>query len=103
MDERNFIIEWNRPKRFSVKYPSYSEIDYSDVFDDLDLDKEDEPNLVLLCVFLPLLCVIFFGSIISNVTILMVFARKQALRTTSNRSHCKGNEFSGFFQKKIPN
>ena len=83
---------------FSADHP-YSHSDYSDFSDYSDIWEDDDKDLligddpsdaptysvVFLCVLITLLSVIFLASITINVSILMVFARKQTLRTTSNR------------------
>eukprot|EP00090_Calanus_glacialis_P008587 TRINITY_DN16931_c0_g1_i1.p1 TRINITY_DN16931_c0_g1~~TRINITY_DN16931_c0_g1_i1.p1 ORF type:complete len:570 (-),score=92.77 TRINITY_DN16931_c0_g1_i1:183-1892(-) len=93
-EETIFGNAGNRLKRFTAEYSHYGESDYENLWEDFDRDfdrefsennEESSPNVVLLCVFITLLSVIFLASITINVSILMVFARKQTLRTTSNR------------------
>ena len=93
-EETIFGNAGNRLKRFTAEYSHYGESDYENLWADFDRDfdrefsennEESSPNVVLLCVFITLLSVIFLASITINVSILMVFARKQTLRTTSNR------------------
>ena len=54
---------------------------------DIYFQGEQDPNdqIILSIVLAGILCMIFLSSIMINVSILLVFARKQSLRTTSNR------------------
>ena len=87
-------LEFNsdRLRRFTTDYSDYSDTDYSSLWEDFDEefsesdeDIENTNDVVLVCIFVTLLSIIFLASITTNVSILLVFARKQTLRTTSNR------------------
>ena len=71
-------------------YNQYESSDFSSVDQGLHsepVENNDETsvNVIIFCVFIIILSAIFIFSIAVNVSILMVFARKQTLRTTSNR------------------
>ena len=55
------------------------------MFQDHHEDDSFDYELMFTCSLVIILIIIFMTSIILNVSILMVFARKQTLRTTSNR------------------
>jgi len=87
-------LEFNsdRLRRFTTDYSDYSDTDYNSLwenfdeeFSESDEDIENTNDVVLVCIFVTLLSIIFLASITTNVSILLVFARKQTLRTTSNR------------------
>ena len=75
---------------YTAEYSSYEESDFENLWEDFDREfsennVEDSQSVLLLCVLITLLSVIFLASITINVSILLVFARKRTLRTTSNR------------------
>ena len=60
--------------------------DYQNIWEDfIENSEEESESVLLLCVFITFLSIIFLTAITTNVSILLVFARKQSLRTTSNR------------------
>ena len=86
----NFGNAGKQLKLFTAEYSSYEESDYENLWEDFDrefseIDDEDSQSVILLSVLITLLSVIFLASITTNVSILLVFARKRTLRTTSNR------------------
>ena len=105
-DKNNYGIAFDRVKRFTAEYSIYSDSDYQNVWEDFDKEffRENDPSdahaysVVFLCVLITLLSVIFLASITINVSILMVFARKQTLRTTSNRYQNMGAEDTSFLK-----
>ena len=86
----NYGNDVKRLKRYTAEDSNYGESDYEIFWEDFDRgfsenDDDDIQSVLLLCVLITLLSVIFLASITINVSILMVFARKHTLRTTSNR------------------
>ena len=86
----NIVNTVKRPKRYTAEFSTYSESDYENIWADFDREfsennENESQSVLLLCVLITLLSVIFLTSITINVSILMVFARKHTLRTTSNR------------------
>ena len=77
-----------RYRRFTAEYGDdyVGESDYENIWEDLSENSDEESeSVLLLCVFITFLSIIFLTAITTNVSILLVFARKQSLRTTSNR------------------
>ena len=89
MKEENVIDNYVlRYRRFTDDFGDdyVGESDYKNIWEDLSENNEEESeSVLLLCVFITFLSIIFLTSITTNVAILLVFARKQSLRTTSNR------------------
>ena len=82
-DERNSLMRY---KRLTTKYEYVGDSDYENMWKEFSENNEEGSESVLLfCVFIPIISLIFLASITTNVSILLVFARKQSLRTTSNR------------------
>ena len=86
----NIVNAVKRSKRYTAEFSTYSESDYENFWADFDREfsennENDSQSVLLLCVLITLLSVIFLASVTINVSILMVFARKSTLRTTSNR------------------
>ena len=75
-----------RVRRLSTEYSDEYVSDYENIWEEFIENKEEQSeSVLLLCVFIIILSIIFLSSITTNVSILLVFARKQSLRTTSNR------------------
>jgi len=88
--EANVVDSLLRFRRFTAELGDVDddvrESDYENLWEDFSENNEKESeSVLLLCVFIIFLSIIFLTSIITNVSILLVFARKQSLRTTSNR------------------
>ena len=86
----NIVSSMKRSKRYTAEFNTYSESDYENIWEDFDREfsennDDDSQSVLLLSVLITLLSVIFLASITINVSILLVFARKRTLRTTSNR------------------
>ena len=63
-------------------------LDEIEFYEDMEEEVAEDvivDNWIITCVHFIILIIIFICSILLNVSILMVFARKQSLRTTSNR------------------